>query len=274
MKTNNPIAKLTAGIAIVALFTITLTNCGNKQAKESENFNEVTKEEAYKDVTSYPIPTAFEVVQLINKAGASYIISICNPVDNVNKYITENEKAINLGVYGADLAYSTTYQMKQETMNYLKVSKQLIDELNINTGFNRELAEKVEQNIDNKDTLIQIISNSYYDTYRSLIENDKEVLSLLVISGSWIEGTYLTSELAFTSRDNTALLSILAGQKAPLNKLIELLEARKDMEEIAKLIEKFAPITTLYQSVTTDTLTPEQFETLYKEIAQLRNSVI
>jgi len=94
---------------------------------------------------------------MINKAGASFIIGICNPIDNVGKYMTEKTKAINLGIYGADLAYSTTYQMKQETMNFLKVCRQLVEELNINAGFTPELAINVEKNIDNKDSLINIL---------------------------------------------------------------------------------------------------------------------
>lgn len=251
-----------------------LVSCGAKKAKEAENI-EVTKEEAFENVTSYPIPTSFEVIQLINKAGASYIISICNPVDNVSKYFTDKDKALNLGIYGADLAYATTYQMKQETMNYLNVSKKLIDELNISTGFNRQLAESVEKNIDNKDSLILIITNSYYDTYQSLIKNGKDNQSLMVIAGSWIEGLFITSQIALSSRENNDFVAIMANQKAALSTVMELLKARSGNDaEIIEAINLLNPMVDAYAPVEGSTLTNEQFQNIVENIIKVRNSII
>ena len=72
-------------VALTALAALVLNSCGTKQAKEAEELETVSKEQAFEGVTNYPIPTSFEVIQMINKAGASYILSICNPVDNANK---------------------------------------------------------------------------------------------------------------------------------------------------------------------------------------------
>ncbi|MCB8964238.1 MAG: hypothetical protein H6536_04265 [Bacteroidales bacterium] len=270
MKTQNTMRIM----AMTAMAVLVLSSCGTKQAKEAEDLETVTKEEAFEGVTTYPIPTSFEVVQLINQAGASYILSICNPADNVSKYFTEKAKALNLGIYGADLAYSTTYQMKQETMNYLKTSKKLIDELNINTGFNRQLAERVDANIDNKDSLILIITDSFYDSYKYLVENGKDNLSLMVITGSWVEGVYITSQIAITSRNNTEFVKILANQKAPLAKLVELMQARSAEPEIAELVNTLKPIVDIYNGVQGETLTNEQFEAIVENITKIRNSLV
>lgn len=261
-------------ITSVFLLAAAMSSCGNRQAKEAEELQSESKEQTFEQLTNYPIPTSFEVIQMINKAGASFIIGICNPVDNVGKYITEKAKAVNLGIYGADLAYSTTYQMKQETMNYLKVSKQLVDELNISTGFNRQLAENVEKNLDNKDSLIVIITNSYYDTYKTLVENNKESLSLLVVAGSWIEGVYITSQIALTSRNNTEFIKILANQKAPLTKLMELMAARTHVLEVKELMDMLAPINTIYNQVQGENLTNEQFQKIMEEITKVRNALV
>lgn len=270
MKTQNTMRI----IAMTALAVLVLNSCGTKQAKEAEELETVTKEQAFEGVTNYPIPTSFEVIQMINKAGASYILSICNPVDNANKYFTEKAKAINLGIYGADLAYSTTYQMKQETMNYLKTSKKLIDELNISTGFNRQLAERVDANIDNKDSLILIITDSFYDSYKYLVENGKDNLSLMVITGSWIEGVYITSQIALTSRNNAEFIKIIASQKAPLSKLVELMQARSSEAEVAELMNSLKPVIDIYNGVQGDTLTNEQFQAIVENIAKIRNSLV
>jgi len=271
MKINTNTLKV---LSIAFLSAMMMVSCGNKQAKQAEELETETKEQAFEEVTNYPIPTSFEVIQMINKAGASFIIGICNPVDNVGKYITEKDMAINLGIYGADLAYSTTYQMKQETLNYLKVSKDLVEKLNISAGFTPELAKKVEENLENKDSLILTITNSFYETYRYLVENEKESLSLLVVAGSWIEGVYITTQIAYTSRDNTEFIKILANQKAPLMKLMELMEPRKDVPEVKELMDKLAPVQEVYNQIEGENITNEHFEKLMEIITSVRESLV
>jgi hypothetical protein len=276
MKTtfNKPLTSRVILSALVAIAFLTITSCGGgaKQA-ETDNNDLETKEQAFKSVTKYPIPTAFEVVKLLNKAGASYILSLNNPVENVDKYFTEKSKALNLGVYGANLSYASTYQMKQETMNYLNVSKKLIEDLQITSAFNKDFAKKVEDNIDNKDELIQIITDSFYDTYEYLVNEGKDNLSLLVIAGSWIEGLYITSEIAIISKNNEDLLRIIANQKDPLNKLIELLEPASNDAAIAEVLSMLSPLKSIFDEINGDTVTQQQFERIEKTIGEIRATV-
>lgn len=260
-------------IGCATLAVLLFAGCGAKKVKDAENI-EVTKEEAFQSVTSYPIPTSFELIQLISKAGASYIISICNPVENMNKYLTEKEKCINLGIYGADLAYATTYQMTQEIMSYLDVTKKLVENLNISIGFNKQLAERVEKNIGNKDSLIMIITNSYYDTYKYLVQNGKDNQSLIVIAGSWIEGLYITSQIAMTSRDNKDFVAIMADQKTALSTIMELLKARSGDADVDSVIALLKPIVEVYDKVEGNTLTAAQLEKITNVITEIRTSVI
>lgn len=274
MKTNKfDFTKFSSLLLVVVAFMF-LISCGSKQAKEAEDSSSTNKEEVFGSVTKYPIPTSFEVIKLINNAGATYILSISNPVENVDKYIPTKSKALNLGIYGADLSYASTYQMKQETMNYLKVSKKLIDELQITSAFNVEFAQRVEKNLDNKDSLINIISDSFYDTYTFLANNGKDNTSLLVMTGSWIEGLYITTQIAFTSKNNEDMLKIIANQKEPLSKLIELMQPYSADKDVIEIMTALKPLSDIYSTVGTDVLTKEQFESINKAISDLRNSII
>ncbi|MHC1703510.1 MAG: hypothetical protein AB9846_06335 [Tenuifilaceae bacterium] len=273
MKTNKfDFTKFSSMLLVVVAFMF-LISCGSKQAKEAEDTSS-SKEEAFQSVTKYPIPTSFEVIKLINNAGATYILSISNPVENVDKYIPTKSKALNLGIYGADLSYASTYQMKQETMNYLKVSKKLIDELQITSAFNVEFAQRVEKNLDNKDSLIRIISDSFYDTYEFLANNGKDNTSLLVMTGSWIEGLYITTQIAITSKNNEDMLKIIANQKEPLNKLMELMQPYADDKDLSEIMTALKPLNDIYLTVGVDVITKEQFESINKAIYDLRNSII
>lgn len=257
-------------LSLLAVFTI---SCGGG-AKQADESSAVSKEEAFKSVTKYPLPTAFEVTKMLNKAGASYILSLNNPVENVDKYFTEKSKALNLGVYGANLSYASTYQMKQETMNYLRVSKKLIDELQISTAFNARFAERIEVNIDNKDSLIHIISDSFYDTYDFLTNQGKDNISLLVMAGSWVEGLYITSQIAIISKNNEDFMKIIANQKDPLNKLMELMEPVIADSSVAEVKEMLKPLVSAFSKVEGENLTITQLDEITEAVSKIRAGII
>ncbi len=274
MKTNQFDFAKFSFLLLATVAVMFFVGCGNRQAKEAENTSVTPKEAAFKSVTKYPIPTSFEVIKLLNNAGASYILSISNPVENVDKYIPAKSKALNLGVYGADLSYASTYQMKQETMNYLKVSKKLIDELQITSAFNVEFAQRVEKNIDNKDSLINIISNSFYDTYEFLVNNGKDNTSVLVMTGSWVEGLYITTQMAVISKNSEDILKIVANQKEPLTKLLDLMKPYTNDKDITEMTDALKPLIDIYASIGADKLTQEQFDQITKLANDIRSKIV
>jgi len=274
MKTNKFDFAKFSFLLLATVAVIFIVSCVSKQAKEAENSSVTPKEAAFKSVTKYPIPTAFEVIKLLNNAGASYILSLSNPVENVDKYIPAKSKALNLGIYGADLSYASTYQMKQETMNYLKVSKKLIDELQITSEFNVEFAQRIEKNIDNKDSLIHIISDSFYDTYEFLVNNGKDNTSVLVMTGSWVEGIYITTQMAVISKDNEDILKIIANQKEPLTKLLELMKPYSEDKDIIEMTGALKPLVDIFATVGAENLTKEQFDQITKSVNDVRSMIV
>ena len=217
MKTQSEFTVVKMLKLLLIIFVVIIGGCRSKQSTDSKGTeipkDEVIKEEAILDLSGYPLPTSFYITEMLNKAGAPYILSIANTTENVGKYFSQKDKALNLGIYGADLSYSSTYMMKQETMMYLKVSSRLTDEMNISTAYNRTYIDRVENNLDNGDSLILIISDSFFDTYSYLVRNKKDVYALLVMAGSWIEGLYLTTQIAITARDIPGLLKLLGSRK-------------------------------------------------------------
>jgi len=263
---------------LVFILVFTFYGCKNEPEKEKQDAEEVvdtmlTKENAIKEISEYPLPTSFEVTKMLYEAGASYIFGISNPVENADKYFTQKSKALNLGIYGADLSYSSIYDMKQETMLFLMASKKLIDELSIISAFNRFLVERIEVNIDSKDSLVQIISDSFYDTYKYLYKNEQNNLSLLVIAGSWIEGVFITSQIALFAEKNEVFLKILASQKDPLNKLIELMEPIKEDPNITEVYTDLNKLKILFAEVG-ETLTEKQLDDITNNIEPIRNKIV
>ena len=267
-------------LLVIALVTTTLilfSGCNTRQKKQDQETPAVKdqkpKEEVVQELSGYQVPTSYEITKLIYQAGAPYILTLSNGPEKAGEYITQRDKVLNLGIYATDLCYATTYMMKQGTMNYLEASKILIDELGISTTFNINYAERIENNIDDRDSLIQIVTESFGDTWNYLVENQQDVLARLVVCGSWIEGIYITTNVALKAVDNTAFLEALAKQKKSLNELVDLLESVKDVEEVTDLYNGLFEIQVFYEGVG-DIMTDEQLKIVSETVATLRNSIV
>ena len=260
---------------LIAVFTF--VGCKTKQEKEPAA-TEVTekdldKEAVIEEISGYPLPTSFEITKMLNDAKAPYILSICNTNENVGNYFLQKEKALNLGVFGTDLSYASTYNMKQETMLYLEASKRLTDELEISTAFNMHYFERIENNLESGDSLISIISDSFYDTYNYLTTNKKDKIAILVMAGSWIEGLYITTRIALTAGDNTKFLNIITQQESSLKKLLEIMEPLKEDEDVSEIHGGLIDLNKIYDTIE-EKITEKQLEEISNSIETLRNKIV
>ena len=264
-------------IGVVSTSILLFSGCNSASQKQDKNAppaeDAVDTEAVVEELSGYPVPTSYEITKLIYESGSPYIVSLSNGPEKAGEYITQRDKVLNLGVYAADLCYATTYMMKQGTMNYLEASKTLIDELGISTTFNISYAERIESNIDNRDSLINIVTESFGDTWDYLVENKQDVMARLVVCGSWIEGIYITSNVALKAIDNTAFLEALARQKTSLNRLVNLLEPVKDVEEVTEIFKGLFDLREFYEGVG-DKLTEEQLKVVVENINALRESIV
>lgn len=262
-----------AGLAFLGLV---LTFCGGSK-KENEQAAEKKKqlEEFVEKQFEYPIPTSFEVTKMLQDAKATYLPEITNSPDNVDKYVPEWQKALNLGVYGADLSYASTFDKQQETVAFLNASRKLVEELNIATAFNSSLLNRIESNLDNKDSLILIITESFYDTYNYLNNNGEEKTSLLVVTGSVIEGLYLTAKLIESSNYDAQLMSVLGNQKDQVQKLAALLEKHGEDANVNKVLPTIRYISLFYDQLGEDgTITRGQFDDVFESIRDMRATIV
>jgi len=277
MKTVSTIRSISAIFGIIAALLILLSGCKNQQQKQEEDAPQTetqTKEDVIQELSGYPIPTSYEITELVYRAGAPYNMDLSNDPQKAEEYITQRDKALNLGVYGADLSYASTHGFKHWTMLFLEASKTLIDELGISTNYNVDYAQRIEDNLDERDSVILIVSESFVDTWEYLVDNKQDVLARLVVCGSWIEGVYITSSIASNfSRDNTEFLEILAQQKKALTELVTLMEPVKDLDEVIDVFKGLFDLQDIYEDVE-ESLTKEQLDKVTARITALRAAII
>jgi hypothetical protein len=250
------IKKSFSGIALLAIFlTIALAGCNN--ASTDQQANQAAADTIKKEITLspesqnllYQFPTPFEVTMMLEKAKAGFIFDITNSPDNIGKYVTEKSKAINLGVYSADLSYSATYNRIDETNKFLACTAKLADELGIAGVYDQSMLERVKKYSNNKDSLVGIISKVFSTTNDFLSKNNRNQIAVLIAAGGFVEGLYLAATLCEVAKDNKLIVSVIVKQKDNLDKLATILEAYKMDETMAPVYEqvnKLKPVFTDY----------------------------
>ncbi len=264
-------------LTLAVVFSLSSCKQGTKKdTKQEKEQEKISKQELKKEVEEvvYPIPTSYEITEKLNKTGASFIIGISNDVENADKYVTEEKQALNLGVYSADLSYTSAYNMKQYTMDYMDVTRNLIKELGITGAFSADFYDKVKKNFDNKDKLTKLITDSFYDTYKHMNKKGKEELSLMVVAGSWIEAMYITTHISENTYHNKEIVQLIADQEKTLTKLLDILKPNKENETINKIINDLKPIKAVYDKKKEEGFTENQVMTIQNEVASLRESLI
>jgi len=170
----------------------------------------------------YNIPSPMETATLLKDAGAEYDKDILNDVLNVDKYTSASKQAVNLGIYGADLSYASVFNNTQESMFYTSCAKKLADRLGVSNAFNDSTIERMEANRNDRDSLLDIISQTYWDVDAYLKDNGRDNISALMIAGGWMEGLYIATQVS-KANDSPALRQRIAEQKLSLGDLLDLL---------------------------------------------------
>ena len=247
----------------------------------------------------HSIPSPIELAQLIQKAGAAYNKDLLNSVDNTGKYNSNSSKALNLGVYGADLSYTSVFDNNTTESNlYLKCTRTLAEALGVGSAFDEKTVDRIQANTGKKDSLFTIISDSYMSTDEMLKESQRENASALVIAGGFVEGVYLGTQLAKTSKHGADIISRIAEQKGTLDNVIGLLTSYEqdasigktltDLKSLKAIFDEVKVTTASATSVSTDaatkvttiggkivySITPEVLEKLTSKTAEIRNNII
>lgn len=190
------------------------------------------------DNTLFSLPSPHQLSILIKSIGANFNADLVNPTNNYSLYTSLFKQAINLGIYGADLAYLNIYEQSPAAVTYFSVIKILSQELGLSSAFSPQIFERIENNIDRQDSLLFIVSNLYSDVDLYLKESQRQREGTLILAGGWIEATYFLTNLA-TETNNYKLVQRVGENKQSLENLIKLLSPYySESEEVSALVDQ------------------------------------
>ena len=101
---------------------------------------------------------------------------------------------------------------------------------------------------ENIDSLMYISVNSFNNIDSYLRENNRGHLSALMMTGVWIEGMYLATQVA-KQTSNPALSERIGEQKLNLNNLFLILNPYKGQQQIADLLAQMNEIKEVFDQV-------------------------
>ena len=247
----------------------------------------------------YSLPSPLETAILLKNAGATYDAGLLNPVVNTSKYNTNLEMALNLGIYSTNLSYASLFSQSQATLDYINAAKKMADGLTILDAIDEPAIRRLEENINNKDVIIDIISETLLNSHAFLEDKGLQATASVVLVGGWIEGLYIATNLVKPDADlkRDKLVERIVDQKLTLDIVLRLLEENKDnidvqsvMRDINALQQIFNKIKithsdiqtvedsvskiTLLKSESSMKITSDVFKELTKKVKEIRTRYI
>ncbi|MFT4600544.1 MAG: hypothetical protein ACI857_000718 [Arenicella sp.] len=196
----------------------------------------------------FSIPSPIQMATMIKDNTASFNDEMLTDPENVANFTTEFKRAINMGVYGADLGYSTIYENNTKAISYLSSIEKLSDELGIAGAFDQNLLERFIENGNNQDSMLVIMSDGYREGDRFLKENEEHDVATLILTGGWIESLYFAA-LSYEKTESQEVANRIGEQKTALKTIVDLLEDYNTDEYYTSLINDLVDLQTDYKLI-------------------------
>lgn len=253
-----------------------ITGCKNKKTNVEQKKVEVQAVDTIKkniEENVYPLPTSAEVIKMLTDLEVGYIFGISNPVENSKKYFSSTARAINMGVYGADLSYATLYNIQQSVIDYMDAIRNLSNELNMSKIYDASLYDNIKKNFDNRDELVKILTGAFNDTYNYLADNDQQPLALLVVGGAWVEGMFLTTHVSAAAYQVAGISKNLLEQKKSFELFLEITKPYENDPIVSDFVKGLDPVKKVYDGLGTS-LTEQNIKDITKAIEEVREQII
>jgi hypothetical protein len=240
-------------------FTLALLACnGNRSNKDKVTMNsllqegsegsslEISPESMNSIIESIPSPV--EVAMVIKQSSKGFNESLLNSQDNSRLYTTDQEKAMNIGIYSGDLGYINMFGKSYLAINYLTTIKRLADDINIGQFFDLATIKRMAQNSDKVDSLIYLSTVNFNRMDGFLRSQKRSNMSILMVTGTWTEGLFIATQ-DYKTNQSKEIMEWVGYQKIIIDQLLLGLSAYKNDQYFKKIVDEMTKLKTLYNGV-------------------------
>lgn len=238
--------KIKLGSVLLGIgYCFLLASCQNDHQTDSDTarVDSLLKQDTIREQIQqfvHIFPSHLKVARLFKNAGLKYQSADLMPADALPKLVTQEEKAVAMGIYGVDMVYSAMNNQTQAAVSNLKISRDLAKDLGLESVYSsNNYVRKFEANLNNQDSLELIIRELFAETDAFLKDNNQLDITLFTFSGGWTESVYLAAVYAQTTK-NKGIVQLIGDQLVSLEPLIDLLketESRMDKRPLISDLE-------------------------------------
>jgi len=282
---------------LIVLLVFVFSSCQNNDKAKYENSKniEVGIELDSLNNAIYQTPSPTEILGEILNQDINIKKELVNPYKNASNYITIRNQAVNMGVYIADFAYLNLSSDKTLELEYLKVVQDLSEKINIYGIFEQKTLNRINNNLQFKDSLNLISQEIYYNISNNLEKSDRQNIFVLISSGAIIESLYLSVNLVENFEDYKDIIQKMYEQKYVfdnfyeyaynfsedpyIEQILDNLDVLKDtfdkleVEESEQQVIKKDDNSLVFKGGYNFILSKEGFEVFKKNITTIRNEV-
>ncbi len=203
-------------LGVILLF-VQCTQRNNVNKNSNSLYNKTVNPDSLKALINFVL-SPNEIINEILTDSKKFNTEIVNSKANSLKYISSNNQAINLGVYISDFAYLNLSGSRANSLDYFKIISGLAQKNNIYGCFDDAIFNRIEDNLANRDSLINISEEMYYNMTDVLENSKRPKLYALISSGALVESFYLAvMNISDFSENNKVIQKLFEQEKIVKN---------------------------------------------------------
>jgi hypothetical protein len=166
---------------------------------------------------------------------------------------------LNLGIYTTDLSFACLFDQAQTSLKYMNVTKQLATEMGISDAIDEETMKRLEQNLNNRDVVMDIISETFMNSSSSLKENDQQDVAAMVLSGAGLKALPGNANVGSNPVQGNKLANRIAEQKLSFSIVERMLQDNRqnalgeENRDIVELINELHALKAAFESIEVQT---------------------
>jgi len=281
-------------VCVSALASVALLSCHGNNSNSANGQNgadTLTKAtakvaDADQDSETYLLPSPLQIASIFKNSGLTYMPGVTAPFKDAAAFSSQFDRALNMGVYSADLSYCILNKQTDDAVKYLNIVKGLSDKLGFGSVFeSNAFLTRFQSNMNSTDSLASLIAELQMETDTYLENNKEKYIGVIAFAGAWVESMN-TGNAVYEKQKSTGVSSRISEQMNILEGLVKLLNKYQASDKnIAGLMAQLKDIKTTYsgfdevKSYNPDSeqpisLTPDHVTELGKAIQTLRSKFI
>lgn len=231
------------------------SSCQEEKGKDDTSNADITE---YKDDASsagviqldgelFSIPSPIQSAIFIKENGSRFRDDLLVDPNELDGFQTGSQKAMGLGIFGAELGYVSLYDENDKALSYMNTTRKLADDIGISGAFDETLVHRFSDNVGVADSMIVLVSDIYEASDAYLKSNERNDMSALILFGGWIESLYITCKEV--GQGNPAIRKRVAEQKAGFHRLSTLIRKYHDNSSVQEMEEALAALDEAYGKI-------------------------